>query len=99
MVSADNSASRTVYPQKADFTFYGGIYRDVYLVIVPKTHFVLDYCGGPAIKVTSEVKGANAEVAVEAWLQSAEDGTPAAIWLRPVLAVAPSHSILMRVSF
>ena len=26
-VTVDNSANRTVYPQKADFTFYGGLYR------------------------------------------------------------------------
>ena len=31
MVSVDNSDNDTVYPQKADFTFYGGIYRDVTL--------------------------------------------------------------------
>ena len=29
IVSVDNSDNDTVYPQKADFTFYGGIYRDV----------------------------------------------------------------------
>ena len=34
-VAVDNSANDWVYPQKADFTFYGGIYRDVKLIIVP----------------------------------------------------------------
>ena len=28
VVMADNSVNDKVYPQKADFTFYGGIYRD-----------------------------------------------------------------------
>lgn len=74
-VSVDNSANRTVYPQKADFTFYGGIYRDVYLVTVPKKHFVLDYFGTPAIKVTPKLSEnlKNAEVTVEAWTVHAEE--------------------------
>lgn len=73
-VSVDNRANRTVYPQKADFTFYGGIYRDVYLLRVPKKHFTLDYYGGPGIKVTPRVSGdlQNAEVAVEAYADHAE---------------------------
>ena len=35
-VAVDNSGNRTVYPQKADFTFYGGLYRDVHMLIVPQ---------------------------------------------------------------
>ena len=31
LVYVDNSVNTKVYPQKADFTFYGGIYRDVEL--------------------------------------------------------------------
>ena len=34
-VRVDNSSNDRVYPQKADFTFYGGLYRDVNLIIVP----------------------------------------------------------------
>lgn len=76
VVSVDNSRSRTVYPQKADFTFYGGIYRDVRLVIVPKSHFALGYHGGPGIKVTPQLMENTAEVTVEAWLENTPDGTP-----------------------
>lgn len=69
IVSADNSKNDKVYPQKADFTFYGGIYRDVYLITVPSSHFDLSYSGAPGIKVTPEVKGDAAEVKVETWIQ------------------------------
>ena len=48
IVEVDNSKNDRVYPQKADFTFYGGIYRDVSLMVVSKNHFTLDYFGGPA---------------------------------------------------
>lgn len=67
-VAVDNSENDRVYPQKADFTFYGGLYRDVNLVCVPASHFELEKDGTPGIKVTPEVKGGNAEVTVEAWV-------------------------------
>lgn len=74
-VSADNSRSRTVYPQKADFTFYGGIYRDVKLITLPKSHFSLGYHGGPGIQVTPQMEGTTAKVAIDTWLESTPDGT------------------------
>ena len=62
LVAVDNAANDRVYPQMADFTFYGGIYRDVNIICVPKAHFDLDYYGGPGIKVTPVMEGANAHV-------------------------------------
>ena len=67
VVSADNTANNYVYPQMADFTFYGGIYRDVSVIGVPKKHFDLDYYGAPGISVTPTVKGDNAEVVAKAY--------------------------------
>ena len=66
-VHVDNSVNDQVYPQKADFTFYGGIYRDVLLLIVNKDHFDLDYFGGPGLKVTPTVEGKDGRVRVEAF--------------------------------
>lgn len=68
-VSVDNGDNDRVYPQKADFTFYGGLYRDVNLIIVPPAHFDLSYCGAPGIKVTPEVDltTGSAKVTVETW--------------------------------
>lgn len=69
-VSLNNDDNLTVYPQKADFTFYGGLYRGVRMMIVPQTHFSLDYCGAPGIKVTPAVnlETQTAMVTVEAWV-------------------------------
>lgn len=64
-VAVDNSKNDRVYPQKADFTFYGGIYRDVKLIIVPKAHFDLDYLGSCGIRVTATPDGDKATVRVE----------------------------------
>ena len=66
-VEVDNSKNDHVYPQKADFTFYGGIYRDVSLMVVSKNHFTLDYFGGPGIRITPTVQGTDASVQVTTW--------------------------------
>ena len=65
VVEVDNSQNDRVYPQNADFTFYGGLYRDVNILAVNNSHFDLEYYGGPGIKVTPEVVENNANVEVE----------------------------------
>ena len=73
-VVVDNSPNETVYPQMADFTFYGGLYRDVNLIAVNKTHFDLDYYGAPGIKITPTVNGSDASVEVEVFVKDLTDG-------------------------
>ncbi|MBQ8278220.1 MAG: glycoside hydrolase family 2 protein [Roseburia sp.] len=68
VVEVDNSPNQTVYPQMADFTFYGGLYRNVNIIAVSDSHFDLDYYGGPGIKVTPTVEGADAKVEVEVYV-------------------------------
>ena len=64
-VVADNSKNDRVYPQKADFTFYGGIYRDVSLLVVSKNHIALDYLGSCGVRITPTVKGSSADIRVQ----------------------------------
>ncbi len=71
-VEVDNSVNNSVYPQKADFSLYGGVYRDVALVVVNKKHFDLDYFGGNGIEITPEVDGENAKVNIKTWHNSEE---------------------------
>lgn len=66
-IEVDNSPNDFVYPQQADFTFYGGIYRDVSIIGVPENHFDLDYYGAPGIMVTPKVDGKNAQVEMQAF--------------------------------
>ena len=73
-IVVNNAANETVYPQMADFTFYGGIYRDVNLICVNESHFDLSYYGGPGIKVTPVVDGANANVEVEVFVTDRKEG-------------------------
>ena len=66
-VEVDNSVNDRVYPQKADFTFYGGIYRDVKLITVAASHFDMDYFGGSGLMITPKVEGQDAVVKVQTW--------------------------------
>ncbi len=52
VIACGNENKSSVYPQSADFTFYGGLYRGVNLISVPEVHFDLDYYGGPGVMVT-----------------------------------------------
>ena len=74
VIAVDNSANESVYPQMADFTFYGGLYRNVNLICVSQSHFDLDYYGGPGIMVTPAVNGANADIAVEVFVTNGKLG-------------------------
>ena len=73
-IVVNNAANETVYPQMADFTFYGGIYRDVNLICVNESHFDLDFYGAPGIKVTPVMDGSNANVEVEVFVTNPKAG-------------------------
>ena len=61
----DNSVNDRVYPQKADFTFYGGIYRDVSLLVVNKNHIALGHFGDTGVKITPALQENSADIRVE----------------------------------
>ncbi len=73
VVAVDNSPNERVYPQQADFTFYGGIYRDVSVIGVKNNHFDLDYYGSPAIMVTPKINGADATVEIKTFIKDDDD--------------------------
>ena len=72
-IVVDNAANETVYPQMADFTFYGGLYRNVNILCVADSHFDLDTYGCPGIKITPVVDGANANVEIEVAITNKTD--------------------------
>ena len=73
VIAVDNAPNETVYPQMADFTFYGGLYRDVNIIAVSEAHFDLDYHGGPGIAVTPIMEGTTAKVGVEVFVTNKKD--------------------------
>lgn len=74
LVYVSNESSRTVYPQAADFTFYGGLYRGVNLIQLPKEHFEIIKDGTTGVKVTPQVnlEEKAASVLVESWQSGGE---------------------------
>ena len=77
-IEVDNSENDTVYPQKADFTFYGGLYRNVSLLVVPKAHFTLAANGAVPVKVTpvvTNLETGDCEVKAEALAENAAEVT------------------------
>ena len=69
-----NSPNEEVYPQVADFTFYGGLYRDVNIICVSETHFELDYFGSRGLIITPTVDGTNANVKIDTYVTDKQDG-------------------------
>ena len=72
-ILVNNEANETVYPQTADFTFYGGIYRDVNIIAVPDTHFKLADGGTPGIHVTPIINGKDAKVTIETYVAELQE--------------------------
>lgn len=58
-----------VYPQAADFTFYGGLYRSVTFIEVETSHFSLMEHGSSGVFITTNVAG---KVHIDAFIEQAE---------------------------
>ena len=71
-VSVDNSHNVDIAPLSADFTFFGGIYRDVYLVYTPPTQISTTHyaSSGVYLKATG-ITDAQAEVGVRTYVSNA----------------------------
>lgn len=83
VVTADNSENEEVYPQRADFTFYGGIYRDVTLTVVSAAHFSLREEEYKGMKITPIVaEDGSAKVSFEIFTHGAEEGSAVRIALK-----------------
>lgn len=62
-IKVDNSHNEDIAPLSADFTFFGGLYRDVQLIVVNKVHFDMDNLASGGIFITTpKVSAESAEV-------------------------------------
>ena len=70
IIKVDNSHDEGIPPIGADYTFFGGIYRDVSLVFVPENHISVEHyaSGGVYITATPNVSAASASVQIETHL-------------------------------
>lgn len=92
-VSVDNSVNDYVYPQTADFTFFGGLYRDVNLIIVPSAHFALEEWGTDGLKITPVVnEDGSADIHLESSLTNASSKHRVRFQVNDLMAEVPAES-------
>ncbi len=72
-ILCDNRYSEKVYPQRADFTFYGGLYRYVKVVSVPESRITLDHFGDSGVFVDAEPADGGATVRVRVLLDGVKE--------------------------
>ncbi|HIX29260.1 MAG TPA: hypothetical protein H9858_06165 [Candidatus Blautia stercoravium] len=70
-VRADNSDNPNVYPRTADYTFFGGIYRDVTLWTVPKTHFAMNHFASSGIYIDTQLEKKDAIITIRSEVEHA----------------------------
>lgn len=71
-VSVDNSHNPDIAPLSADFTFFGGIYRDVYLVYTPSTQIsTTHYASSGVYLKAAKIADTAAEVSAKTYLSNA----------------------------
>ena len=65
-IKVDNSHDEAIPPMSADFTFFGGIYRDVSLVFLPENHISIEHYASSGIYIsTPAVSKEEASVQIE----------------------------------
>jgi len=74
IVGADNSHNEEVYPLMADFTFYGGIYRNASIIYTNNVCFDLDHFGSTGVYVSqTNITKEKAEFKVDTYLKNYTD--------------------------
>ena len=70
-IRTTNALDLEVAPLVGDFNFYGGIYRDVELIVTPKTNIAPNYWGSNGVFIsTPEVNRQKATVEIKAMISS-----------------------------
>lgn len=79
-IQVDNAHDDMIIPLSADFTFFGGIYRDVYLTITEEVHLSLaKYASSGVYISTPEVSEDSAEIKIEALVDNFSGETKTAL--------------------
>ena len=75
MIKVNNAHNDEIVPQAADFSFYGGIYRDIQLIITKPVHFQVANLGANSVFITTPgVSKTTSKVAVKSKLNRPKKG-------------------------
>jgi beta-galactosidase len=71
-IKVNNRANEDIPPLSADFTFFGGIYRDVYMIVTSGQHIsTTHYASSGVYHQTPEVSGERAKLLIKTMLTNA----------------------------
>lgn len=85
-VKVDNSYNADIAPLSADFTFFGGLYRDVSLLFTPKTHIATSHYASTGVYIsTPKVSEKSAQVDVRTLVDN-KLSVPAKIKVKNVIS-------------
>lgn len=86
-VKVDNSHNATIPPLSADFTFFGGIYRNLYLQVNEKTGLSSgDYASDGIYIRTRSVTEKKADLEIQALLDNSEDTKRTVLLIQSIIA-------------
>lgn len=100
LIKVDNSANEDIPPLDADFSFYGGIYRQVYLMATSETHFTTTDHGSNAVFLTTpsvSTAAATLEIRgsfVNESAQKKQVRISSVVWDKQLRKVAERHLVL-----
>ena len=96
LVKVDNSHNEDIPPLSGDFTFFGGIYRDVFIEAVNPVHFTRTDHGAPGIYITTpQVSAQKASVVVRGTLENVTHNKQT-VWVRILLKHPSGQTIQVK---
>ncbi|MCZ4243988.1 glycoside hydrolase family 2 TIM barrel-domain containing protein [Pedobacter punctiformis] len=97
-VRANNRFNEDILPLTADFTFFGGIYRHVSLLITNSVHFSQKENGSAGVFITTpQVSSATAKVQVKSTIENTS-GTAKKVQIQTILFNAQGKEISSQIS-
>lgn len=94
-IKVDNSYNKNIPPLTADFTFFGGIYRDVFLSFLPLTHIaVTDFSSSGIYISTPKVSENQAEVTIKTIITNSENISKSIFLIQKV--IAPNGEVVVQ---
>lgn len=94
-IKVDNSNNKNIPPLSADFTFFGGIYRDVSLSFLPLIHIAVnDFASSGVYVSTPKVSEKQAEISVKTIITNTEKKSKAIILIHKI--IAPNGQVVVQ---
>lgn len=96
-IKVDNSFNKNIPPLTADFTFFGGIYRDVWLIATAKQHISTNFYASSGVFITTpNVSAEKASVSIKTLINNASNSIRKVRVEQKV--ISPQKAVVMKTS-